>query len=324
LWFVEDYLRFTYWREMAQFYDFIFTIQKGECLDAIKKAGAGEVHYLPTACDPYLHVPMKLSAEDREKWGSPVSFVGAGYHNRQQMFASLASYPFKIWGSEWPLCKPFDRLVQEESRRIAPEEYIKIFNASDVNLNLHSSMERDGVEPNGDFLNPRTFELASCGAFQLVDKRVLLPEAFDVGTEIVTFDDLPDLRNKIDYYLAHPEEREEVNKRSRARVLNDHTYDKRIEQMLSVIYASKYEQLRAREDASPWSKMEKRSEKFPELQKRCQVAAARGEEPTLDALISDIVTGNGKLSETEQKLLFLFHVRKQIIRMTREEAGLKG
>jgi hypothetical protein len=94
--------------------------------------------------------------------------------------------------------------------------------------------------------------------------------------------------------------------------------------MLSVIYASKYEQLRAREDASPWSKMEKRSEKFPELQKRCQVAAARGEEPTLDALISDIVTGNGKLSETEQKLLFLFHVRKQIIRMTREEAGLKG
>ncbi len=324
LWFVEDYLRFTYWRELAQFYDFIFTIQKGECLDAIKKAGAGEVHYLPTACDPYLHVPMKLTAEDREKWGSPVSFVGAGYHNRQQMFASLASYPFKIWGSEWPLCKPFDRMVQEESRRIAPEEYIKIFNASDVNLNLHSSMERDGVEPNGDFLNPRTFELASCGAFQLVDKRVLLPEAFDIGTEIITFDDLPDLREKIDYYLAHPEEREEVNRRSRARVLKDHTYDNRIEQMLSVIYASKYEHLRAREDASPWSKMEKRCEKLPELQKRCQVAAARGEEPTLDALISDIVTGNGKLSETEQKLLFLFHVRKQIIRMTREEAGLKG
>ncbi len=324
LWFVEDYLRFTYWRDMAQFYDFIFTIQKGECIDAIKKAGAGEVHYLPTACDPYLHIPMQLSAEEREKWGSPVSFVGAGYHNRQQMFASLASYPFKIWGSEWPLCKPFDRMVQEESRRIAPEEYIKIFNASEINLNLHSSMERDGVEPNGDFLNPRTFELASCGAFQLVDKRVLLPEAFDVGKEIVTFEDLPDLKEKINYYLAHPEEREEVNKKARERVLRDHTYDKRIEQMLSVIYASKYEHLRAREDASPWSKMNQRSEKYPELQTRCRVAAARGEEATLDALISDIVTGNGKLSETEQKLLFLFHVRKQIIRMTREEAGLKG
>jgi spore maturation protein CgeB len=324
LWFVEDYLRFTYWREIAQFYDFIFTIQKGECLNAIKKAGAGEVHYLPTACDPYMHVPINLTAEEREKWGSPVSFVGAGYHNRQQMFASLAHYPFRIWGSEWPLCKPFDRLVQEESRRIAPEEYIKIFNATQVNLNLHSSMERDGVDPSGDFLNPRTFELASCGAFQLVDERTLLPEAFEVGSEIVTFKDLPDLREKIDYYLAHPEERELINTRARTRVLKDHTYDKRLQEMLSIIYASKYEHLKTREDSSPWSTMEKRSENHPELKRRCQVAAARGEEPTLDALISDIVTGNGKLSETEQKLLFLFHVRKQIIRMTREEAGLKG
>jgi spore maturation protein CgeB len=240
------------------------------------------------------------------------------------MFASLAHYPFRIWGSEWPLCKPFDRLVQEESRRIAPEEYIKIFNATQVNLNLHSSMERDGVDPSGDFLNPRTFELASCGAFQLVDERTLLPEAFEVGSEIVTFKDLPDLREKIDYYLAHPEERELINTRARTRVLKDHTYDKRLQEMLSIIYASKYEHLKTREDSSPWSTMEKRSENHPELKRRCQVAAARGEEPTLDALISDIVTGNGKLSETEQKLLFLFHVRKQIIRMTREEAGLKG
>lgn len=33
-------------------------------------------------------------------------------------------------------------------------------------------MERDGVEPYGDFVNPRTFESAACGAFQLVDSRV--------------------------------------------------------------------------------------------------------------------------------------------------------
>ncbi|MCB0334081.1 MAG: methyltransferase domain-containing protein, partial [Bdellovibrionales bacterium] len=43
LWFVEDYLRFPVWRYMAPFYDFIFTIQRGDCLKAIKAAGAGEV-----------------------------------------------------------------------------------------------------------------------------------------------------------------------------------------------------------------------------------------------------------------------------------------
>lgn len=323
LWFVEDYLRFTYWREMAKYYDFVFTIQKGECLEKIKAAGAGEVHYLPTACDPSCHAPMPLSKDDKEAWGSPISFVGAGYHNRQQMFATLADYPFKIWGSEWPTGKPFDRLVQEEARRIKPEEYVKIFNATDVNLNLHSSSERDGVDPSGDFVNPRTFELASAGAFQLCDERQLLPELFEPGKEIITFNSLKDMKEKIAYYLERPEERRAVAERARARALKDHSYERRLEQMLSTIYATKYETLRQREKKSPWAEMIRRAEHDPELKERCERACARGEEPALDGLIADIVTGKGKLSETEQKLLFMHHVRSQIIRMRSEEAGLK-
>lgn len=324
LWFVEDYLRFTYWQETAQFFDFIFTIQRGDCIDSIKRAGAGEVHYLPTACDPGVHFPMTLSEEERKRWGSAVSFLGAGYHNRQQAFASLANMDFKIWGTEWPQCKPFDRLVQEQGRRLAPEEYVKIFNASDINLNLHSSTERDGVDPFGDFVNPRTFELAAAGAFQLVDERSLLPEVFNIGEEMVTFSSIPQLKEQIEYYLAHPAKRREVAEKSRTRALKEHTYDHRIEQMLSIIYASKFEHLKSRADNSPWSKMMERSKPDPELHDRCKKAFERGEEPNLDALISDVVTGKGKLTETEQKLLFLFHVRKQIIRMSREEAGEKA
>ncbi len=324
LWFVEDYLRFGYWKEMAKYYDFVFTIQKGECIEAIRAAGAGCVHYLPTACDPRFHIPMNLTAEDREKWGSPVSFVGAGYHNRQQAFASLAHYPFKIWGSEWPACKPFDRMVQEDSRRIAPEEYIKIFNASDINLNLHSSSERDGVDPTGDFLNPRTFELASCDAFQLVDERALLSEAFVAGEEIVTFNSVADLKEKIDYYSNRPEERKRIARKGRERVMRDHTYEKRMEEMLSVIYAQAYQKLKTRQQSSPWSEMIRRAEVDPELQQRCQKAFERGEEPILDGLVADITAGKGNLSEAEQKLLFLFHVRKQIIRMEHEGAGVKN
>jgi spore maturation protein CgeB len=323
LWFVEDYLRFTYWREMAKYYDFVFTIQKGECIEKIKAAGAGEVHYLPTACDPYFHTPLELSSEDKERWGSPISFVGAGYHNRVQTFASMANDPFKIWGSEWPNGKPFDRLVQEESRRIKPEEYIKIFNATEVNLNLHSSSERDGVDPTGDFVNPRTFELAACGAFQLCDDRQLLPELFEVGKEIITFSSKEDMRQKIEYYRAHPEERKVVCDRARARVIKDHSYERRMEQMLSMIYASRYEALRQREGSSPWGEMIRRAEGDPELKERCQRAMLRGEEPALDGLIADIVTGQGKLSETEQKLLFMHHVKSQIIRMRSEESGAR-
>lgn len=324
LWFVEDYLRFTYWKEIAQYFDYIFTIQKGECLEAIRKAGATHVHYLPTACDPRVHTPMTLTAAERERWGSPISFVGAGYHNRRQTFAGLSHLPCKIWGTEWPVMKPFDRMVQEAGRRLTPEEYTKIFNSTDINLNLHSSNERDGVDPTGDFINPRTFELAACGAFQLVDERSLLAECFEPGKEIATFSSVSDLKEKIAYYLERPDERQSIVNRGRARVLRDHTYEKRLDEMLSTIYAGSYQKLRQRQQDSPWVEMIRRAQFDPELKERCERAFARGEEPILDGLIADITTGQGQLTDTEQKLLFLFHIRKQIIRMEQEGAGVRN
>lgn len=320
LWFVEDYLRFTYWKELAKHYDYVFTIQKGECIEALKAAGAREVHYLPPAADPGVHLPVALSAEEKARWGSPISFVGAGYHNRVHLFAALAEMPLKIWGTEWPECRPFDKLVQEKGRRLTPNEYIKIFNSTEININLHSSTERDGVDPYGDFINPRTFELAAAGAFQLVDERSLLSELFTPGEEVITFNSLDDLKEKIAYYMIHPEERAAIAQKARQRVLKEHTYEHRLTKMLEIIYQGSYDKVKARLDQSPWKRMMRRAEASDvELLDRMKVSFERGEEANLDGLVADIVTGNGKLSEVEKKLLFLFHVKKQIVRMAYEE-----
>ena len=324
LWFVEDYLRFTYWKDFAKYYDFIFTIQKDDCISKLKEAGCPEVHYLPVAADADIHRPLTLSLDERSRWGSKISFVGAGYYNRQQMFASLAGMPMKIWGTEWPLCKPFDRMLQEGGRRLSPDEYIKIFNSTEININLHSSTERDGVDPSGDFINPRTFELAAAGAFQLVDERSLLPECFKVNEEIITFRNLQDLKDKINYYLENPVERFKIIEKARERVLKDHTYNHRINKMMSIIYGTCFDRLKLKESSLPWKKLIERASKDSELEKRCIDAYQRGEEPKLDALVYDIANGKGKLTETEQKLLFLFHVRKQIIMMKFEESGNRG
>jgi spore maturation protein CgeB len=312
LWFVEDGNRFSTWQQVAPFYDYIFVIQKGDFPQKVEAAGAGRALYLPCACHSESHKPLILDDEERSKWGSDVSFVGAGYNNRQHIFATLTEADFKIWGTEWPISPPFDRLVQEYGRRIDPEEYVKIFNATKVNLNLHSSTERDGVEPNGDFVNPRTFELAACGAFQLVDNRALLPELFDIGEELITFSDRAEMHEKIDYYLAHPDERRYHAERSRDRVLRDHTYEKRMRSMLGAIYADRYQEIRSRIESSPWEVMLREAQGLDELQNRMHRAYEAGDEPTLDTLVSEITTGKGALSDVEQKLLFLYHIGKQV------------
>ncbi len=313
MWFVEDYRRFTGWMEIAKYYDYMFVIQKDEAIELIERAGAGRAIYLPTGCDPEVHKPLPLSEEEKSRWGSEVSFVGAGYNNRRQTFATLADRDFKIWGTEWPTIPPFNRLVQEDGRRIAVEEYVKIFNSSKINLNLHSSAERDVVDPYGDFVNPRTFELAASGCFQLTDNRKYLPELFDIESEIITFSDRREMNAKIDYYLQHPEEREVVNEKARSRALKDHSYQKRLEDMLGYIYADKYEQLKSRAEGGMWSKTLQAAKPHPELHSRFQEVYERGEEPILNALVQDIKSGEGTLSETEQKILFLYNLKEQII-----------
>ena len=236
-WFVEDFRTLKYWDRVAPYYDYFFTIQRGEFHERLGKAGARRVAYLPQAAAPRHHKPLALSAEDKIFHGSDLSFMGAGYNNRRVFFNGLLDYDFKIWGTEWDLASAVGQRVVNKNRRLDPEEYIKIFNASKINLNLHSSIMNSGIDPIGDFVNPRVFELAACGAFQLVDVRSELPGLMQPGKEIETYASLEELREKIDHYLVHPDERESIARAGRDRVLEDHTFERRMEEMLAVIFS---------------------------------------------------------------------------------------
>jgi spore maturation protein CgeB len=236
-WFVEDYRVLTYWQELARHYSYFFCIQKGEFTAELERAGVKHHAYLPTAAEPGIHSPLELTPAEQQELGSDLSFVGAGYYNRQRFFRGLLDYDFKIWGSDWPLVLPLAPFIQRGGARIDTETCVKIFNASAVNLNLHSSTYLEGVDPTGDFVNPRTFELASCEAFQLVDQRQLMGELFEEG-ELEIFTGLKDLREKIDFFLAHPDQRLAVATKGRQRVLHEHTYLHRMEELLAHVLAA--------------------------------------------------------------------------------------
>jgi len=310
-WFVEDFRVLTYWREVAPCYKHIFGIQQGEFQKELSAIGVTKYNYLPTAADPEIHLHVELTPEERGKCGSPLSFVGAGYHNRRNLFRGLIDYPFKIWGSDWPMVPPLNRLIQLNASRIDTETCVRIFNASAVNLNLHSSLSHEGVVPEGDFVNPRTFEIASCGAFQLTDKRSLLGELFEEG-EVELFGNLDELRGKIEHFLARPEERSRIAELGRARVLNEHTYGKRMEELLSVMLSDHpaikekhgsrmVEQERLREG-------NKHQEGLTELLDRLP----QGASPTLENIYCALRDGEGSLSRAGKIFLALQNVELKL------------
>ena len=234
-WFVEDCQVFPYWRDLAPEVDIFFTIQRDPWLAELRRLGVSRAAFLPLAADPEVYRPLALTPEEHKRYGAAVAFVGAGYLNRREFFQGLLDFDFKIWGSDWQLNSPLGPYIQNQGARVSEDEAVKIFNASRINLNLHSSPYHLGINPEGDYLNPRVFDLAAAGAFQLVDHRAQLAEFFAPEVEVATFGSLAEVREKIDFFLAHEDLRRQVAAAGRARLLRDHTYAVRLTQALELI-----------------------------------------------------------------------------------------
>lgn len=122
-----------------------------------------------------------------------------------------------------------------------PQETAVAYSGSKIVINLHRSHIDDAVNNNALYIpavspNPRTFEIAASGTLQLSDARDDLGSFYKVGEEIDTFSSSRELMDKIQYYLTHEEERREMSLRAFERTLRDHTYTRRLSQLLTIIY----------------------------------------------------------------------------------------
>lgn len=307
MWFVEDYKVFTYWRAFAPLYDVFAVIQKEPFLSELAAVGQSRTLYLPMAALPEFHAPMVLSPAEQHRYGADIGFLGAGYPNRRVAFRQLAHRDFKIWGTEWDGETLLARNLQQEGTRITPEQSVKIYNATRINLNLHSSVQCRETVPGGDFVNPRTFELASIGAFQLVDKRALMPELF-AEDELATFSDMKELLEKTDYFLAHPEERAAYAARARARVIREHTYQHRMRTLLDFVRRNReHWPHRRSEDGFPPDMPAALRQDVAGLLERLGLPS----DASFDDCIARLRQQTGALTGLETSLLFLDEWRKQ-------------
>lgn len=84
-------------------------------------------------------------------------------------------------------------------------------------------------------INYRTFETTGCGTFLLTNYTPGLEKLFDIGKEIVVYDSIEDLDNKVKYYLDNPEERNKIAKAGHERAKKDHTYYERAKKLIDII-----------------------------------------------------------------------------------------
>lgn len=197
-------------------------------------------------------VPMDLAADTR--WYFPqagvdsdwdLSFLGTFYRERLEILDQLAQsllsegISYHVRGQYVPLLRPWRAIVFRkaypslarivEHVQMAGHEEINMLNAqSRISLNIMRDESHDS-------LNLRVFELCASGSFQLVKFHPALGRCFEVGKEIEVFADPEEAADKVRYFLAHPEEREEIARAGFDRVLREHTMHIRVGQIVSIL-----------------------------------------------------------------------------------------
>lgn len=184
--------------------------------------------YLPECCNPQWHRRVELTESERKFYECDLTTAATLYYYRARLLELFADYDLKIWGASVPpwLESPLRR--RHQNRYLAELEKAKAFNAAKIVLNTMHPAETESV-------NARLFETAGCGAFQIMEHRDCLSEFFEPETEVVTFRTRKELKEKVDYYLTHEEERRQIADRAYARAHREHTYAQRLRQLLSIV-----------------------------------------------------------------------------------------
>lgn len=222
---------FYLWRwfqsESIALYDHFF------CLDShlipLLKASTAlkSIHFLGGCCDPDEHRSINLSPDEKVRYDTDICFIGTPHANRLQLFENLKSYQLTLWGPGWEKSPALKSFAQTEP--VYGLKKTRIYNGARISVNLQSTK----FQVNG--LSVRIFEVAACGGFSITEAKPDLPLFFNPQDEIETFTDAADLKRKVEYYLGHPKERQEMANRAKRRVLAEHTYTHRAQTILDVV-----------------------------------------------------------------------------------------
>jgi len=212
--------------ESLALYDCVFTT-KSQNLQRYQMLGQPLSFFIPSAFEPTVHRPIP-SAES--KLGTSlfeISFVGTYDRSRDKFLQVLDWNDLYVWGDRW---KRFSEYRKHKSHIVPQAVYFPDF----ADILSHSKITLGLLrEEAHDRHTQRTFEIPACGTLQIAPRNEEILSFFDENKEIVCFETVDELKDKVSFYLKNERERNRIAHNGHLRVLNSgHTYKDRVKTML--------------------------------------------------------------------------------------------
>lgn len=177
---------------------------------------------------PDLHQPLCEGDAAAQRYLIAHSFIGSeiAETERIRLLNALAeNYTVDLYTSS-----NTDKLhgVRTHGAVATQTEMPLVFHESRINLNIT-------MRPIATGLSLRVFDVCGCGGFLLTNWQEELPELYEPGVEAEYFGSQEELLDKAGYYLEHEEERTAIAMRGYERTKMDHTYERRIAEMIKIL-----------------------------------------------------------------------------------------
>ncbi len=216
----------------AKEYD-IFYLADSYVLEKMHRAGCDNARFMSEpVCEQAHHEITDITDAERAEYTNDITMVGSLYPYRVLMLEALRGMNLKVWGNIWGFANPDEyrsTFTWEafQHRETEGREKQLIFALSKINLTTLQPVECVHAG------NERIQQTAACKGFQLCEYNPDLEKVYRIGEELVTFRSRDELREKAEYYLKHPELRQEVIEKAYACVMSKHTYTHRFQTMLA-------------------------------------------------------------------------------------------
>lgn len=167
-----------------------------------------------------------------------LSFVdfAASMKHRTETVSSLKEFDLQVYGDkEWNQILPpgcTTGPMNDKCDVTFPyygKEIVDVYRKSKINLNITKYQLKTAI-------NQRVFDVPACGGFLLTDYREDLEQCFDVGNEIIFYEDQEDLKEKAACYLSCPRERERIARAGMNRVRMEHDFSHRLEFIITKVH----------------------------------------------------------------------------------------
>ena len=216
-------------------------------MEDYRRIGARPI-YCQEAANPNIYKPYDVPRD------IDVVFIGGRYGDRQDYIQRLLrdKIDVRAYGAGWPdlldrgpqpnalrrawgkakrsalgILEPFVWPERACNPPISDQGMLEMYSMAKISLGF-SSVGETHREERIMQVRLRDFEAPMSGAFYMVEYMDEIEKFFVPGREIVCYTDADDLADKVDYYLAHDDEREAIRVAGHERALRDHTWQKRL------------------------------------------------------------------------------------------------